>query len=201
MQFTAQRFLKPLAVLALLTTTLATLTGCTSTQGVAQQAVFETPDGIAIVDVFTTVATVTAINATTRKVTMQSPDGKSNTYKAGANVDLGRFRVGESIGVQVSEEMALEIKTGDTPARDAIATSLATASDGGEAAVFEGEAVEVSAKIAAVDPQKHTVMLQLADGTSKTIKANGKVNLSTLQVGNTMIVKYATSMVVAFANS
>lgn len=197
MLFTSSRLLKMFAIALPL---LATVAACTSTPGTEQEAVLQKPDGVAIVDVFTTVAAVTAVNAATRKVTMQSPNGKSNTYKAAANVDLSRFRVGETIGVQVTNEMALEIKSGNAPARDAVATSLATASDGGGAAVFEGEAMEVSAKIAAVDPKEHTVTLQLADGTTKTIKAGGKVDLTTLQVGNTMIVKYATSIVVAFAN-
>ena len=66
--------------------------------------------------------------------------------------------------------------------------------------MLEGEAIEVSAQVTAIDTKARTVTFQLADGTTKTMKAHGKIDLSTLHVGTTMIIKYAVSMVVAIAN-
>jgi hypothetical protein len=197
MKFPSHRFVIAIAIVAM----LATLGGCSSTEGVAQEAVYQTPSGVAIVATYTTVATVTAIDAATRKVTMTTLDGKSSTYKAAKGIDLSQFHAGEQIGVEVMDETVLSIKTSGTPARDGVATSLATAANALGSAVFEGEAVEVSAKVIAVDAKTHTVTLQLADGKTKTMKAHGSVDLSGLAVGSTVVVKYAVAVVVAVANA
>lgn len=181
--------------------TVATFSGCAGSGGTAQEHVYQTPHGVAIVDTFTTVATVAAIDTGKRKVTMMSADGKSSTYKAASGIDLSQFQVGEKIGLQVTDETALAIKSGGKPAADVVATSLATAAGGGAGAVFEGEAVEVSAKIVALDAKAHRVTLQYADGTVKTMKVHGSVDLTGLAVGNTVTVKYAVSVVVAVADA
>lgn len=175
------------------------LAGCHSPQGVEQQTVYQTPNGVALVDTFTTVATVSAIDAANRKVTMTLPNGKTSSYRAAKTVDLSRFRVGEQIGVQLLDETALSIKTGGTPARDAMQTSFAAAGDAAGTAVFEGESMEMSAKVTAVDASTRTVAFQLADGTTKSMKAHRSVDLGGLAVGDTVVVKYAVALVVAVA--
>jgi hypothetical protein len=182
---------------------LSTLTGCASTadtQGVEQEQVYQTPGGVAVVDTFTTVATVTAIDAAQRKVTLTTPDGKSDTFKAAKGVDLAGFQPGAQIGVQLTDAIALQVRKDGTPASDTVAVMLASASGDGASAQFEGEAMEVAAKVTAIDPQTRKVTFQLADGSTKTIKAHKKVDLSGLAVGDTVIVQYAESMIVAVAN-
>lgn len=169
-------------------------------EAVEQDQVYQTADGIAVVDTVTMVATVTAIDAASRKVTLTSPDGKSGSFKAAKGVDLSSFVVGEQIGVQLTEAVALEIRNDGTPASDAAAVQLAAAADNQAGAVFEGEAVEVAAKVVAIDTQSHQVTFQFADGTTKTLKAHKKVDLSGLAVGNTVIVEFADAMVIATAN-
>ena len=189
-----------LAAIAMLPPTLGTIAGCAGTEGVEQEQVYQTADGVAVVDTFTTVATVTAIDAAHRKVTMTTPDGKSSIFKAAKGVDLSSFKVGEQIGVQLTDEVALEVRNDGTPASDGATVMLAAATNGQSGAVFEGEAVEVAAKVVAVDTQSRKVTFQFADGTTKTIKAHKKVDLSGLVVGDTVIVQYAEAMVVAVSN-
>ena len=188
------------ALLIALPVAIIGLGGCASSDGIATEGVYQTADGIAIVDTFTTVATVTAVDATTRKVTLTTADGKSSSYKAAAGVNLGQFQVGLQIGVEVMDETALSIRNDGAPPREAVATSFATGADADGAAVFEGEVVEVSAKVIAVDATARTVTLQLADGKTKSLKAHGSMDLSGLTVGTTVIVKYAVAVVVAAAN-
>ena len=140
--------------------------------------------------------TVTAVDAARRKVTLTTPDGSSSTMKAAKGVDLGAFTVGEQIAVQVSEATALEIRDDGTPAADAVAVDLAAASDGKAGAVFEGAAVESSARGVAVDAQSRKVTFRFADGSSKSLKVD-KDALSAVAVGDTVIVQYAESMIVA----
>jgi hypothetical protein len=186
-----------LASLAMLAAATATLTGCASTGGVGQEQVYQAADGFAVVDTFTYVATVTAIDAARRKATLTTPDGKSATFKVASNVDLGAFKVGEQIGFQATEAMALVVRKDGPPPGDAAAIELAAATNGRTTGVFEGQAYEVSAKVISMDPTSRKVTFELADGTTSTLKAHNKIDLSGLAVGDTVIVEYAESLVIA----
>ncbi len=186
-----------LASLALLPPTVATLGGCASTAGVEQEQVYTAANGFVVVDTFAYVATVTAIDAARRKVTVTTPDGTAATFKAAKSVDLGSFKVGEQIGFQATEAMALVVRKDGRPPADAAAIELAAATDGKTTGVFEGEAVEVSAHVVAIDPASRRVTFQLADGTTKTMKAHQQVDLSGLAVGDSVTVEYAESLAIA----
>lgn len=189
------------AVAALISAVTLALGACASgPEAVEQDQVYQTADGIAVVDTVTMVATVTAIDAASRKVTLTSPDGKSGSFKAAKGVDLSSFVIGEQIGVQLTEAVALEIRNDGTPASDAAAVQLSAVVGNQAGAVFEGEAVEVAAKVVAVDAQARQVTFQYADGTTKTLKAHKKVDLSGLAVGDTVIIEFADAMVIATAN-
>jgi hypothetical protein len=189
-----------LASLALVSAATATLTGCASTEGVAQEQVYQATNGFAVVDTFTYVATVTAIDVANRKVTVKTPDGHAATFKAAKSVDLGAFKVGEQIGFQATEAMALVVRKDGRPPADAAAIELAAATNGKATGVFEGEAYEVSAKVVALDPSTRHVTFQLADGTTKTMKAHDKVDIDKLAVGDSVTVEYAESLIIATSN-
>jgi hypothetical protein len=189
-----------IASMAFVAAAVATVTGCASTSGVEQEQVYTAANGFAVVDTFTYVATVTGIDTAKRKLTVTTPDGKSATFKASKGVDLAAFKVGEQVGFQATEAMALVVrKDGRAPA-DSAAIELAAATDGKTTGVFEGEALEVSAKVVALDPASRRVTFQFQDGTTKTMKAHKKVDLSGLSVGDSVIVEYAESLVVATSN-
>jgi hypothetical protein len=197
MKHATHRPIFTLVLLAAVPSGIAVLGGCASTSGVEEQQVYQLPDGVAAVDTFTTVATVTAIDAAKRKVTLTTPDGRSGKFKASKDVNLGSLKIGEQIGVRVTEETAIEIRDDGTPASDTVAVGLAAVTDGQAGAVLEGEAIESSAKIVAIDPASRKLTLQFADGTTKTIKAGKKSGLNDLSVGETVIVRYALSVLVA----
>lgn len=187
-----------LASLLLATAAALSLAGCASTDAVEDEEVVQTPDGAVVVDTITYVATVTAVDATKRKVTLTTPGGSASTFKADKTVDMSGFRVGEQIGIQATEAMAVEIKKDGTPAANPAAVALAAiASDGTTSAVFTGEAVELQATIVAIDPSTRKVTLQLADGTAKTVKAPKGADLSAHSVGEKIIVDYAESVIIA----
>jgi hypothetical protein len=186
-----------IASLALLPAGMVTLAGCASTEGVEQEQVYKATDGFAVVDTFTYVATVTAIDAAKRKVTLTTPDGHAATFKAAKGVDLGSFRVGEQIGFQATEAMALVIRKDGPPPADAVAIELAAATNGKTTGVFDGDAYEVSAKVLAIDTSTRRITFQFDDGTTKTMKAHKKVDLSKLAVGDSVIVEYAESLIIA----
>ena len=108
------------AALALVSVVSLGLGACASgPDAVEQEQVYQTSDGVAVVDTVTMVATVTAVDVASRKVTLTSPDGKSGTFKATKGVDVSAFVVGEQIAVQMTDAVAIEIRDDGTPASDA----------------------------------------------------------------------------------
>lgn len=202
MTFATCRFLRMLFMLTTVPALIAVLDGCAgTTEGVETQAVYQAPGAVAVVDTFTTVGMIKAIDTRTRKVTLETPDGKSSTYKAARGVDLSQFQVGESLAVRISEETALEIRSAGAPVPGRVATLLATGGDEQGGAAFEGDAYETSATITLINPKARKVTFQFPDGSTRTLKVHKDVDLSSLDVGQTVVVKYAVSMLVAVANS
>ena len=195
-----QRLASRAAAATLVSVATLGLGACASgPDAVEQEQVYQTGDGVAVVDTVTMVATVTAVDTATRKVTPTSPHGKSGTIKPAKRVDVSSFVVGEQIAVQMTEAVAIEIRDDGTPASDAAAVQLAAAVGNQAGAVFEGEAVEMAARVVAIDTQARKVTFQFADGTTKALKADKKADLSGLAVGDTVIVEFADAMVIAAA--
>jgi len=190
-----------IASMTLVPASIVTIAGCASTEGVEQEQVYKAADGFAVVDTFTYVATVKAVDTAKRKLTVTTPDGKTSTFKAAKGVDLAAFKVGEQIGFQATEAMALVIRKDGPPPGDAAAIELAAATNGKTTGVFQGEAYEVSAKVVALDASTRQVTFQFQDGTTKTMKAHKKVDLSKLAVGDSVILEYAESLVIATSGS
>jgi hypothetical protein len=196
------RFARPaLTALVLASAAALTLVGCASTDAVEDEQVIQTPDGAVVVDTITYVATVTAVDATRRKVTLTTPDGRSGTFKADKKIDMSGFKVGEQIGVQATDAVAIRFRKDGTPAQNPAAVALtAAATDGQSGVVFEGEAIEIQATIVAIDPTKRRVTLQLPDGTAKSVKAPKDADLTQISVGEKVIVDFADSVVIAISN-
>src|SRR5262245_32374534 len=85
------------AACALLPAALFAFTSCSSMKGTEETVVFETPDGAMIINTITVAATVTAIDAANRKVTLTQADNKNYTYKAGPNLNLSKLSVGDQV--------------------------------------------------------------------------------------------------------
>ena len=190
-----------LTALLLACTAALSLAGCASSGAVEDEEVIQTPDGAVMVDTITYVATVTAVDAAKRRVTLTTPDGKSATFKADKQIDLSGLAVGQQIGIQATDAVAIEFKKDGRPAQNPAAVALAAAgSNGKSGAVFEGEAIEIQATIVAIDPAKRRVTLQLPDGTAKTVKAPKGADLSQVSVGEKIIVDFADSVIIAISN-
>jgi Cu/Ag efflux protein CusF len=54
-------------------------------------------------------ATISAVDAGKRKVTLTYVDGKTKTYKVNKGIDLSKFQVGDSVTVTVTEGVAITV--------------------------------------------------------------------------------------------
>ena len=169
---------------------LVSLAGCSSgVEGTETESVIETDSGVAVLETYDVTATVVSIDEVKNKVTFETPDGKKTTCKAGKDVDLTALKVGDQLSIEVLEEVAVEITKGGDVASVGAAGMASVAESGKETDVMTVDTVEMTAVVSALDASKRKVTFTLVDGTSKTVKVDKKVDLSTLQVGDSVTVE------------
>lgn len=154
--------------------------------------------GVDAVDVVTVTATVEKINLEKRKVTLLLDDGKKKTFKVDKSVqNLDQVKVGDNLKMAYTEEILLVVgKSNETPGA-AAGEEVGVAPKGAKPGVVMVETAALSAKILAVDAQKHRVTLEEPDGKKKTIKVSKKVgNLDQLHAGETVDMVITESLVV-----
>lgn len=113
-------------------------------------------------------ATITAIDAATRAITMKGPQGKELTLTAGPEIkNFAQMKVGDQVKAKYVEALTLELKKGSTaPVARTDTTGVAGAKPGERPAGVAGRQVTVMAEVMAVDPAKKTVTLR---GPQRTI--------------------------------
>jgi hypothetical protein len=179
-------------VLTLLPAGLLALTSCSSTpegQGTTVVAAEKGVPGGVMVETYQLNATVTGIDAATRKVTFVTPDGKKTTVKAGPDVvNFDQIHVGDQLKFTVSEELVVYLASGAPPA-DGAAGLVALAPKGAKPGVLMANTVQVTAKVTAIDLKHHKATLQLPDGTAKTVAVRPDVDLTQRKVGEEVVIR------------
>jgi hypothetical protein len=175
---------------------LFTITACFSPGGTEESTAIETPDGAIAVDTFTTTATVTGIDAARRELTLATPNGHRNKYKAGPDVvNFDQIQVGDRVKAVLTEEVAVALGKGAGP----IGTSgvgVALAPVGSKPGAVMVDTSEITAKVTSVDARRYKVTFELPDGTTRTVKAGRKVDLSAVQPGETVTMQVGEGLAV-----
>jgi len=166
-------------------------------KGTEETEVFETPDGAMIVNTITVTATVTAIDATKRKVTFTQADKKSYTYKAGPDLNLSQLRVGDQVKATLTEEAAVFLRKPGTPPSAGEGAAVALARKGATKGEFMADTAEVTATIITLNAKDRKVALRFVDGTTKTLKVGKNVNFADLKSGDAVTVQVAEALAIS----
>ena len=186
-----------IATLALLAAAMLAFTSCsTMPERPAEADVIETKGGAIIVETFTTTATVTAIDASKRKVTLVSPDGAKTTYKAGPKVNFGHVRIGDRVKATVTEEVAVFLRKDSAPPSAGVGAAIGVAVKGAKPGGMMAETQKVTARMVAVDAKQRKVTLQFADGRTKKLKVGKQVNLANVKPGDNVVVQVTEALVI-----
>jgi len=179
-------------------TFIALLSACSSSNKDAteQETVVATADGAAIVDTIKASATVTAIDAPKRKVTLRMADGKQATVKCGPDVvNFDQIKVNDRVNATLTEELAVYLSHGNPPSA-AGAAGVALAPVGAKPGAITADTVQITAKVTAVDAAKRKVTLELPDGSKKTVKAGKQVDLSSIKAGDNVTVQHTEAVAI-----
>ena len=157
-----------------------------------------TAQGVDEVQVVKVSATVENIDLQSRKVTLLLDNGKKKTYKVDKSVqNLDQVKVGDKLKISYTEELILVVgKSKETPGVTE-GGAVGVAPKGAKPGIVMVDTAAVSAKIAAVNTDNHSVTLLDADGKNKTVKLGKKLtNLDQLKAGETVDMVMTESLVV-----
>src|SRR5437016_6893884 len=98
-------------------------------------------------------ATITAIDAATRAVTLKGPQGKEITITAGPEVkNFAQMKVGDQVNAEYVEALTLELKKGSTaPVGRTDQAAAGAAKPGERPAGLVGRQVTITAEVVGVD--------------------------------------------------
>jgi hypothetical protein len=154
------------------------------------------PGGV-VVQTTQTSATVTGIDAATRRVTLVTRDGKKTVFKAGPEVaNFAQIQIGDQIRVTLVEELVVFLRAQGEPADDGQAGAVALAPIGAKPGVLMADTVQVTAKVTAIDLKRHRATLQFPDGTTRTITVRKDVDLTKRSVGEDVVVRSTEALAI-----
>lgn len=180
-----------LSVISIVISMMAFITLNTPANIGAQEV--ELGDGVAIT------AEVVAIDRTDRTLALLGPEGNVVEVEVGPEArNFDQIEVGDMVKAVYYESVALYLgKKGQKPEVSG-GTVAARSAKGDMPAGAIVEAVDISAKVQAIDRNKRTVTLELPDGKKVTTKVDKAVKaFDTLKVGDSIHVRYTKAVAIS----
>ena len=143
-------------------------------------------------------ATVEAVDMTSREVTLRLADGKLMTFIAGDEVrNLAQVKVSDQVIVEYSIGMIMALSPSDSKVRSRVdRVEAGRAEPGQKPAGMVRKTVEATASIMAVDQKARTVTLQGALRTV-TLPVADDIDISKLKVGDMVDAVYQESLAIS----
>jgi Cu/Ag efflux protein CusF len=150
------------------------------------------------VDSVTTTATIQAIDATTRRVTLRLEKGDEDTFVAGPAVTrFDELKVGDKIKMTYYESRVYQIRkpgeTANVPGESSAITAATSKLPGGTAA----RQVKSTVTVVSVDPSVPSITVKTDDGRTVTRKVEDKKHLAGVQPGDRIDVTYTEALLMS----
>jgi len=144
-------------------------------------------------------ATIVAIDATTRSVTLKTKDGGEETFKAGPEITrFNELKVGDTIEVTYVESIVMRVqKPGEAPA--ATSGDAALTRNAGRPGATLGAQVSTTVTVKALDPAVPSITVVTADGRTVTRKVEDKKNIEGVKVGDKIAITYTEALLMSVA--
>jgi hypothetical protein len=150
----------------------------------------------------TIVATIQAIDSTTRSLTLRDEKGNEDTFTVGPAVQrFNELKVGQRVNITYYESIVFQlVKPGEKGSGTSIEAALARAKSAlpaGTVAVQDKATVTVKA----VDPSVPSITVTTADGRTVTRKIEDKKNIEGVKVGDKIDITFTRALVTEVQNA
>lgn len=157
--------------------------------------------GVAV-DEFTAKATVTAVDKSSRKVTLSGSDGSSTTFVAGPEVrNFDQLRVGDRVSATIRQEMVVFTRRGDAAPSASEAAAIAAAPKGAKPGVMMGSTSEIVGRVWSIDNTARKVDLVFSDGEHRIVTPRADVDLTKYRVGDSVVIQMTQTLSVLVVGS
>jgi len=142
--------------------------------------------------------TVTAIDQSTRMVTLKAKDGKEVTFKAGEEVrNLAQVQVGDQVKFAYYQSLAVRVmKKGEAAPATGEAAAMARAKTGEKPGGVIAKEKTFLATVEAIDKKAKTATLKLEDGKSVTVTPRDPKRLDQAKVGDRLEITFTEAVAV-----
>jgi hypothetical protein len=151
-------------------------------------------------DIRTVHATVTAIDQSTRHVTLQTPDGRSQELTVGPEArNLGQVKVGDEVIVQYHEALAIEVTESDGKPLPQPTESVAVdrTAPGQKPGGVIARTVTLSGTVQAIDLKKKTAVIKGSGGNTVEVQLQHPERWTKVKVGDTITAVYSEALAVS----
>ena len=161
-------------------------------------AVDRQPGKVGIAQAVDITATISAIDAAKREITLKGPEGKEIPVVAGAEVkNFNQLKVGDKVDIQYVEALVLELKKGGgLPVARTEKESMTTAKPGETPGAKGARKVTVVGDVIALDPATQTVTLKGPQRTAD-LKVRDKKQFDLISKGDQIEATYTEALAIA----
>ena len=137
-------------------------------------------------------ATIEAIDATAKTVTLKGPKGNLVDVNAGTFPRFNQLKVGDVVTATYTESLAVHVRKPGDPAPTA-GSAAVTPREGAPGATAAQQRT-VSVVVQAIDPKAPSVTVKTTDGRVLSFRIQNPKNLEGVKVGDTVDVTYTQAL-------
>ena len=186
------------AALALLPAALLALGSCApAIPGERNTTVKTTATSTTVSDTFKATATVTAIDATSRKLKLTLSDGSRTTVKCGPEVrNFSQIQINDRVRIVVTEEITAFLDKGESVGASG-AGLVSRARAGAKPGVFMADSVKGTVKIIGIDTTSRNLTFVNSAGKTETFKVGDHIDLGKVKVGDSVTIRHTEAVAVS----
>jgi len=141
-------------------------------------------------------ATVTAIDAAKREITLEAAKGKPRSFHVGPDVkNLDQVKVGDRVVVEFMQGLMMQMqKPGAAPMEPKAAVAAERAEPGEKPGGAMAATIQATVTITAIDTKNRIVVFQGPEGGLYQVKAGPKVHLDKVKVGDQLDATYTEAV-------
>ena len=193
--------IQTLGAAVLLPAALLAFTSCSSTppgEGTTTLATHKGVPGGIMVQTYKITATVTAVDALSRQITLVPRDGAKRTFTAGPDVvNFNQIQVGDLVKATAAEQVAVSMRKPGEPASDGEAAAVALAPVGAKPGVVMANTREFTAKVEAMDLAHRKATLRFPNGQSETFEVRKDVDMTKAKLGDEVVFRATEAMAIS----
>jgi len=153
--------------------------------------------GGTVVQTYKVTATVTAVDAATRRVTLSTADGNKTIFKAGPEVaNFEQIQVGDQVKATLVEQVIVFVRKDGEPASDGESAAVALAPLGDKPGMLLANTVEVTAKVEAIDLDHRKATLRFPDGHAQIFSVRKDVDMTKGKIGDDVVIRTTEAMAI-----